>query len=121
MCSSCACAPAPLLPANYDLDSAIIAAQRCTLLKTCPQSLDSALFQALPSASLRQPAEVPSAPLQALLLHSSLTKTNNTLAPAHPSPGIAIGIAVSATYDPESVTSKAVQGTLNGVSGGMLL
>lgn len=35
--------------------------------------------------------------------------------------GIAIGIAVSATYDPESVTSRAVQGTLNGVSGGMLL
>ena len=35
--------------------------------------------------------------------------------------GIAIGIAVSATYDPHSVASKAVQGTLNGVSGGMLL
>jgi len=35
--------------------------------------------------------------------------------------GIAIGIAVSATYDADSVTSKAVQGTLNGVSGGMLL
>eukprot|EP00877_Chromochloris_zofingiensis_P010839 jgi/Chrzof1/6008/Cz17g00150.t1 len=35
--------------------------------------------------------------------------------------GIAIGIAVSDTYDPESVVSKAVQGTLNGLSGGMLL
>ena len=35
--------------------------------------------------------------------------------------GIAIGIAASATYDADSVTSKAVQGTLNGVSGGMLL
>ncbi|GBF90062.1 zinc-nutrition responsive transporter [Raphidocelis subcapitata] len=35
--------------------------------------------------------------------------------------GIAIGIGVSASYDPESVLSKAVQGTLNGVSGGMLL
>eukprot|EP00775_Hariotina_reticulata_P007796 gene7796-7993_t len=35
--------------------------------------------------------------------------------------GIAVGIAVSASYDPESNTSKAVQGTLNGVSGGMLL
>jgi zinc transporter ZupT len=32
--------------------------------------------------------------------------------------GIAIGIAVSSSYDPESTTSKAVQGTLNGVSGG---
>lgn len=35
--------------------------------------------------------------------------------------GIAIGIAVSSTYDPDSIVSKAVQGTLNGVSGGMLL
>lgn len=35
--------------------------------------------------------------------------------------GIAIGIAVSASYDAEGVTAKAVQGTLNGVSGGMLL
>lgn len=35
--------------------------------------------------------------------------------------GIAIGIAASATYDPDGVTAKAVQGTLNGVSGGMLL
>jgi hypothetical protein len=35
--------------------------------------------------------------------------------------GIAIGIALSASYDPDSVTSKAVQGTLNGISGGMLL
>jgi zinc transporter 1/2/3 len=32
--------------------------------------------------------------------------------------GIAIGIAVSSSYDPRSVTSRAVQGTLNGVSGG---
>lgn len=35
--------------------------------------------------------------------------------------GIGVGIAISSTYDEESVTSKAVQGTLNGVSGGMLL
>ncbi|KAF8065477.1 hypothetical protein HT031_003078 [Scenedesmus sp. PABB004] len=35
--------------------------------------------------------------------------------------GIAIGIAISSSYDPDSVTSRAVQGTLNGVSGGMLL
>ncbi|KAF6262375.1 ZIP family transporter [Scenedesmus sp. NREL 46B-D3] len=35
--------------------------------------------------------------------------------------GIAIGIAVSSSYDPRSVTSRAVQGTLNGVSGGLLL
>lgn len=35
--------------------------------------------------------------------------------------GIAIGIAISSSYNEESVTSKAVQGTLNGVSGGMLL
>ncbi|GBF93320.1 zinc-nutrition responsive transporter, partial [Raphidocelis subcapitata] len=35
--------------------------------------------------------------------------------------GIAIGIGISATYDPDSVVSKAVQGLLNGVSGGMLL
>jgi zinc transporter 1/2/3 len=35
--------------------------------------------------------------------------------------GIAIGIAVSQGYDPDSVTAKAVQGALNGVSGGMLL
>lgn len=35
--------------------------------------------------------------------------------------GIAVGIAVSEMYDPDSVTSRAVQGTLNGVSGGMLL
>jgi ABC-2 type transport system permease protein len=33
----------------------------------------------------------------------------------------AIGIAVSQGYDPDSVTAKAVQGALNGVSGGMLL
>eukprot|EP00878_Enallax_costatus_P000535 GHUV01000630.1.p1 GENE.GHUV01000630.1~~GHUV01000630.1.p1 ORF type:complete len:388 (+),score=25.50 GHUV01000630.1:179-1342(+) len=35
--------------------------------------------------------------------------------------GIAIGIAIASSYDPDSVTSRAVQGTLNGVSGGMLL
>lgn len=35
--------------------------------------------------------------------------------------GIAIGIRVSETYDAESATSKAVQGVLNCVSGGMLL
>jgi zinc transporter 1/2/3 len=35
--------------------------------------------------------------------------------------GIGVGIAVSSSYDPESSTSKAVQGTLNGMSGGMLL
>eukprot|EP00775_Hariotina_reticulata_P009847 gene9847-10006_t len=35
--------------------------------------------------------------------------------------GIAVGIAVSSFYDPESITSKAVQGSMNGVSGGMLL
>uniref|UniRef100_A0A383V3N2 Zinc/iron permease n=1 Tax=Tetradesmus obliquus TaxID=3088 RepID=A0A383V3N2_TETOB len=35
--------------------------------------------------------------------------------------GIAVGIAISSSYDPESTTSRAVQGTLNGVSGGMLL
>ena len=35
--------------------------------------------------------------------------------------GIAIGVAASATYDPDSAASRAVQGALNGVSGGMLL
>jgi hypothetical protein len=35
--------------------------------------------------------------------------------------GIAIGIGVSASYDPESPSSRAVQGTLNGVSGGALM
>lgn len=35
--------------------------------------------------------------------------------------GIAIGIAIASSYDADSVTSRAVQGTLNGVSGGMLL
>lgn len=34
--------------------------------------------------------------------------------------GIVIGISIAAGYDPESVTSRAVQGTFNGVSGGML-
>jgi zinc transporter 1/2/3 len=35
--------------------------------------------------------------------------------------GTAIGIGISTSYDPESVTAHAVQGTLNGVAGGMLL
>lgn len=35
--------------------------------------------------------------------------------------GIAIGIAIAASYDPSSVTSRAVQGTFNGVSSGMLI
>ena len=35
--------------------------------------------------------------------------------------GIAVGIALSASYDPASITSRAVQGAFNGVSGGMLL
>ncbi|PNH09829.1 Zinc transporter 5 [Tetrabaena socialis] len=35
--------------------------------------------------------------------------------------GIAIGIALAGTYDPESVTARAVQGSLNGISGGMLI
>jgi zinc transporter 1/2/3 len=35
--------------------------------------------------------------------------------------GIAIGIGIAYTYNPDSVTSRAVQGSLNGVSGGMLL
>jgi len=35
--------------------------------------------------------------------------------------GIAIGISIASTYNPSSTTSKAIQGTFNGVSGGMLL
>jgi len=35
--------------------------------------------------------------------------------------GIAIGIAVTGLYDPTSTVAMAVQGTLNGLSGGMLL
>jgi zinc transporter 1/2/3 len=35
--------------------------------------------------------------------------------------GIAVGIAISASYNPASVTSRAVQGVINGLSGGMLL
>ncbi len=35
--------------------------------------------------------------------------------------GIAVGIAISSTYDPETRVARGVQGTLNGVSGGMLL
>jgi zinc transporter ZupT len=35
--------------------------------------------------------------------------------------GVAIGIAVASTYDPRSITSRAVQGTISGVSAGMLL
>ena len=41
----------------------------------------------------------------------------SVMAPA----GIAVGIAVSDTYNGESVTARAVQGTINGVSGGVLL
>lgn len=35
--------------------------------------------------------------------------------------GIAIGITIASTYDATSLTNRAVQGGLNGVSGGMLL
>jgi zinc transporter 1/2/3 len=35
--------------------------------------------------------------------------------------GIAIGVGVSSTYDPHSLTARAVIGVLNGVAGGMLL
>ena len=35
--------------------------------------------------------------------------------------GIAVGIALSSSYDPASVTSRTVQGIMNGLSGGMLL
>jgi zinc transporter 1/2/3 len=35
--------------------------------------------------------------------------------------GIAVGIGVAHTYDPDSTVARAVQGSLNGVSGGMLL
>jgi solute carrier family 39 (zinc transporter), member 1/2/3 len=35
--------------------------------------------------------------------------------------GIAVGIAITGAYDPVSRTALAVQGTLNGLSGGMLL
>jgi zinc transporter 1/2/3 len=35
--------------------------------------------------------------------------------------GIAIGISIASSYDPTSVTSRAVQGTFNGVSSGMLI
>lgn len=35
--------------------------------------------------------------------------------------GIVVGIGVSGSYDPESLTSKVVQGVLNSVSGGLLL
>jgi zinc transporter 1/2/3 len=35
--------------------------------------------------------------------------------------GIAIGISIASTYDPTSITSMAVQGTINGVSSGMLI
>jgi hypothetical protein len=38
-----------------------------------------------------------------------------------PPAGIAIGITIAATYDANSVVNRAVQGGLNGVSGGMLL
>ncbi len=35
--------------------------------------------------------------------------------------GIAVGIGIAETYDPESTEARAVQGVFNGVSGGMLL
>ncbi len=35
--------------------------------------------------------------------------------------GIAVGIGISKSYNPESITARAVQGTLNGVSAGLLL
>lgn len=35
--------------------------------------------------------------------------------------GIAIGISIASSYDPESITSKAVAGVFNGVSSGMLI
>ncbi|EFJ47700.1 hypothetical protein VOLCADRAFT_91723 [Volvox carteri f. nagariensis] len=35
--------------------------------------------------------------------------------------GVAIGIAIAASYDPSSIHARAAQGCLNGVSGGMLL
>lgn len=35
--------------------------------------------------------------------------------------GIAVGIAVASTYDAEGLVNRTVQGSLNGVSGGMLL
>lgn len=35
--------------------------------------------------------------------------------------GIAVGIAIADTYDSHSITPRAVQGTLNGVSAGLLL
>ncbi|KAG2425115.1 hypothetical protein HYH02_015059 [Chlamydomonas schloesseri] len=35
--------------------------------------------------------------------------------------GIAVGIGISDSYDADSVTARAVQGTINGVSGGVLL
>jgi len=35
--------------------------------------------------------------------------------------GIAVGIAITGAYDPDSKTALAVQGALNGLSGGMLL
>ncbi len=35
--------------------------------------------------------------------------------------GVAIGIGLSAAYDPESTSALAAQGVLNGVSAGMLL
>lgn len=35
--------------------------------------------------------------------------------------GIAVGMAIAETYDPDSTRSRGVQGAFNGVSGGMLL
>lgn len=35
--------------------------------------------------------------------------------------GVAVGIAISNTYDPDSITANAVQGVFDCVSGGLLL
>ena len=35
--------------------------------------------------------------------------------------GIAVGMAIASSYDAESERARGVQGTLNGVSGGMLM
>lgn len=58
----------------------------------------------------------------ALTSFSKLKKVSMLLLYAITTPiGIAVGIAIASSYNPETVTSRAVQGTLNGVSGGMLL
>jgi zinc transporter 1/2/3 len=47
--------------------------------------------------------------------------TATTHAAAAAAAGIAIGITIASRYDPNSIVNRAVQGGLNGVSGGMLL